>query len=104
MTFRRTIEEKCKQCGGINATLRGDTIYVNHNCPNDPPGPQRPPFAFKASEADFIRGDFTVEERRAQLDEANAKLERVSRLLSDQRRRLDDVFVAMRGYETNRIS
>ena len=53
MTVKRTIHERCERCGAVQAKVRGNWLYVGHNCPHAPPGPPDAPRRFLLREVIF---------------------------------------------------
>lgn len=82
MAIKLNIHEKCLRCGGHAAVLRGDFVHGADGCTCPvPPGPSGPPLYVHVSRVSFMRGDFTADELRAQLDAER-------RVLVDVRQRL----------------
>ena len=71
------IYEKCEGCGKRRARLVGDLVKADAHdkCPAKPPGPPNRPMTYNVKDVWFERGDFTVDELRAELDQAFAELD-----------------------------
>lgn len=69
----RKVYEQCRHCGGRAAYVDGDRVVQSHKC-KAIPGPASPPYAYKAETVEFVPGDFTAEELRAQRDAAEKEL------------------------------
>ncbi len=70
MAIKITIFERCERCGGRNAMKVGDTIVVNHQCPNAPPGPSDPPKRFSANDVVFDPFEFNSALLQTELEAA----------------------------------
>ena len=106
MALKAKINERCDRCGKRAARLVGDFIIEMHDCPNLPPGPRHPAGRGRVSAASysFVPAEFSAEELKADLDAAFLEIERLGNVAMDRKKRLDDVFIAMKGYLTNRIA
>jgi len=104
MALKATINERCRNCGQRAARLSGRFIVESHVCSKAPPGPRPPPRRVPLDHFVFVPAEFTADELRSDLDAAYAEIDRLQDDASERKRRLDDVFVAMKGYVTNRIA
>lgn len=53
MAIKLTIHEYCQRCGEKQATLKDNIVYLDHDCPNAPPGPKDGPRTWFKSEVLF---------------------------------------------------
>ena len=103
MALKLKINEKCDRCGKRAASVRGIHVWESHQCDDPVPGPPSPPRKFLLAEVIFVRGDFSKEELAVDLEAAFAEIHELRTRLMKQKTRLDNVFVAMKNYETNRV-
>jgi len=91
MALRLTVHERCERCGKRAAYLAGGVIKEWHDCPNGPPGPSVPPLTHRVGDVDFVRGDFTADELRSELDDAHAEIEALRHERALMRQQISDV-------------
>lgn len=103
MALKATITEQCPRCKKRAAHIRGNHIAVSHFCDDPIPGPPSPAYQVRFDSVVFVSGDFTKEQLEQELKEEFARNYELSEKLSKYKRRLDDVFVAMKNYTTNRV-
>lgn len=96
MALKTPVYEKCPECGWLAAEKLGDWISIDHQCPKAPPGPPNPPRRVHASKVQFIRGEFTVDELREQLDDLRAEYFAVREERMHLRAAMRDVETALR--------
>jgi len=54
MSIKRTVKELCPRCGEVQARVLPDgRVSVGHSCKQPVPGPQAPPYTFRAGEVIF---------------------------------------------------
>ena len=92
MAIKLKIDEQCSRCGGHAAVLRGEFVCGAEGCTCPaPPGPPDPPLHLHVSQVTLMRGDFTTDELRVQLDAERLALVDVKQRLGRAEQKLRDV-------------
>lgn len=104
MAPKVTIQERCPRCQALAARRLGEWIYDGHDCAHQPPGPPSAPRMLHVDAVHFERATWSAAELLAQRDAAFDEIAELRDRCGKYKRRLDDVFVAMKYYETSRIA
>ena len=103
MALKATVHERCQRCGQRAARREGEFVVDWHKCPKAPPGPGDYPRRIHTSQINFVPASWTADELRAEMDAAFEEIAGLRHMVAEHKRRLDDVYAALRGYETTRI-